>query len=205
MSKCCICGTEGTFQNRDLTDKFESPLCDTCNWTIYQAKQNPESENTIASLKQLLAKPTENPQAGKCLVEVFGLGAEMARVAMLAEDLERIEEVVRKMPITSSGNFEGYRIVRYGGYVSGDEVVSLSDHWLAGGASSYNKDNINNAIKQVRQVAIHELKQAAALIDCNAVIALDFDYINIDRQIGNTNFTSIILTANGTAVEIEPL
>ena len=205
MSKCCICGTEGTFQNRDLTDKFESPLCDTCNWTIYQAKQDPESEKTIESLKQLLAKPTANPQASKYLVEMFGLGAEMARVAMLAEDLERIEEVVRKMPITSSGNFEGYRIVRYGGYVSGDEVVTLSDHWLAGGASSYNKDNINNAIKQVRQVAIHELKQAAALIDCNAVIALDFDYINIDRQIGNTNFTSIILTANGTAVEIEPL
>lgn len=124
---------------------------------------------------------------------------------MLAEDMKRVEELPRAMPITSSNNFEGYRIVRYGGYVSGDEVVSLTDHWLTGSASSYNKDNINDAIKRVRQVAIKELKQAAALIDCNAVIALDFDYINIDRTIGNTNITHVILTANGTAVEIEPL
>ena len=212
MSTCCLCGAEGTFQNRDLSEEFESPLCDSCNWTIYVAKKDPSSDASIQNIKQLAQKPTANKQASEYLLNMFDPETikkreEMAaaREAMLAEDLKRVEQVVKRMPITSSGNFEGYRIVRYGGYVSGDEVVTLSDHWLAGGASSYNKDNINNAIKQVRQVAIHELKQAAALIDCNAVIALDFDYINIDRQIGNTNFTSIILTANGTAVEIEPL
>ena len=212
MTKCCICGTQGEFQNRDLSPDFDSPVCDTCNWALYQAKKDPTNPDRAAEIKALAEKPTASNEVKAYLLDMFDPETikrreerEAERARMLAEDLVRVEEVVRKMPITSGSNFEGYRIVRYGGYVSGDEVVTLSDHWLAGGISSDSKDAINDAIKRVRQGAIHELKQAAALIDCNAVIALDFDYINIDRQIGNSNFTHIILTANGTAVEIERL
>lgn len=127
----------------------------------------------------------------------------------LKEEEERIAGIARAMPITSTPSFDGYRIVEYGGYVSGDEAIELADG-MFGTSGDFNKDVANDKIKEIRSVAIDELKTAAAQIGCNAVVGLDFDYVTIDRQqngLGNTivNRTFIILTANGTAVTIEPL
>ncbi|MBQ9316247.1 MAG: heavy metal-binding domain-containing protein [Atopobiaceae bacterium] len=112
------------------------------------------------------------------------------------------------MPITSTQSFDGYRITEYGGYVSGDEAIELTDSYFGNG--DFNKDVVNDKLKEVRSVAIDELKTAAAQIGCNAVVGLDFDYVTIDRQFpgisGRTvNRSFIILTANGTAVTIEPV
>jgi len=62
-------------------------------------------------------------------------------------------------------------------------------------------------LKEVRQVAIAELKEAAANIGCNAVIALDFDYINFETHSVFNDKTNMFLglTANGTAVVIEKI
>ena len=96
-----------------------------------------------------------------------------------------------------------YRIVKYGGYVSGDEVATIPMGFFTGMMSN---DDVNETIKRVRNVAIQELKEAAANIDCSAVIGLDFDYITIDRSgTQGTVEVKIVLTANGTAVQIEPL
>jgi len=110
--------------------------------------------------------------------------------------------LIQQIAITSSYNFEGYRIVRYGGYVSGDEVISLSADWFSGDAES-----MEERLKTVRQVAIWELKQAAVNIGCNAVIALDFDYINLETHsiLREKSNMYLGLTANGTAVQIEKL
>ena len=127
--------------------------------------------------------------------------------AFLRQEEERIAATVQSMPITSTNGFEGYRITEYDGYVSGDEAIELADGAF-GGKGNFNKDAINDKIKEIRSIAIDELKTAAAQIGCNAVIGLDFDYVTVDRQqngLGNTiiNRTFIILTANGTAVTIE--
>ena len=127
---------------------------------------------------------------------------------IIQQEEARIEELRRIMPITSTNTFQGYRIVEYGGYVSGDEAIELSDG-LFGGTGDFQKDTINEAIKAMRATAIDELKTAAAQIGCNAVVGLDFDYVTIDRTApGLTSHdqhrTFIILTANGTAVTIEP-
>lgn len=127
----------------------------------------------------------------------------------LRQEEKRVAAVARSMPITSTNGFEGYRIVEYGGYVSGDEAVELTGGYF-GGSGDFDKDRVNNKIKSVRSVAIEELKLAAAQIGCNAVVGLDFDYVTIDRQhvsLGNNivQNTFVILTANGTAVTIEPL
>ncbi len=126
-----------------------------------------------------------------------------ATTELIAAEENEIAEIARKMPITSGHNFEGYRIVRYAGYVSGDEVATIPMGFFTG---TMTNDSVNNTIKRVRNVAIKELKEAAANIGCNAVIGLDFDYITIDRSGANgTIEVKIVLTANGTAVEIEPL
>lgn len=127
--------------------------------------------------------------------------------AFLKEEEERIARVVQDMPVTSTPSFDGYRIVEYGGYVSGDEAIELSDTSFTQG--DFKKDKVNDAIKSMRFTAIDELKTAAAQIGCNAIVGLDFDYLTMDRSfpgLGNTtiNRTFIILTANGTAVTIEP-
>lgn len=121
---------------------------------------------------------------------------------LLAAEEQRIAEVVRTMPITSGPNLEGYRIVRYAGYVSGDEVATIPRTLFL---RSMKNDAVNDTIKQVRNVAIQELKEAAANLDCNAVIGLDFDYITLDSGTENVTETKIVLTANGTAVEVEPI
>ena len=122
---------------------------------------------------------------------------------LLAQEESRLAGVARVMPITSGASFEGYRITRYGGYVSGDEVATVPMGFFTG--TMYD-DDVNETIKKVRNVAIQELKEAAANIDCNAVIGLDFDYITLDRSGPHgTVEVKIVLTANGTAVEIEPL
>ena len=127
--------------------------------------------------------------------------------AFLKEEEERIAKVVQEMPVTSTPSFEGYRIVEYGGYVSGDEAIELSDTSFSQG--DFKKDKVNDAIKTMRFIAIDELKTAAAQIGCNAIVGLDFDYLTMDRSFpglggGTINRTFIILTANGTAVTIEP-
>lgn len=127
----------------------------------------------------------------------------------LKQEEERINEIARSMPITSTAGFDGYRITEYGGYVSGDEAVELSEGYF-GGSGDFVKDKVNDRIKEVRAVAIEELKVAAAQIGCNAVVGLDFDYVTVDRTYsglaGNSvQNTFIILTANGTAVTIEPI
>lgn len=122
---------------------------------------------------------------------------------LIAAEENHFLEIARNMPITSGTNFEGHRITRYAGYVSGDEVATIPMGFFSG---TITNDAVNETIKKVRSVAIQELKEAAANIGCNAVIGLDFDYITIDRTGSHgTLEVKIILTANGTAVEIEPL
>lgn len=126
----------------------------------------------------------------------------MRKQQLLAEEERRIAEVVRTMPITSGPNLEGYRIVRYAGYVSGDEVATIPRTLFL---RSMKNDAVNDTIKQVRNVAIQELKEAAANLDCNAIIGLDFDYITLDSGTENVTETKIVLTANGTAVQVVPI
>lgn len=155
--------------------------------------------------KSGLINSTINDDAVEPVVEAFKeKKAETQRKrALLKEEENRLKTLARTMPITSGHNFEGYRIVRYAGYVSGDEVATVPMGIFTGAMSN---DDVNETIKKVRNIAIRELKEAAANLDCNAVIGLDFDYITIDRSgPQGTLEVKIILTANGTAVEIEPL
>jgi uncharacterized protein YbjQ (UPF0145 family) len=119
-----------------------------------------------------------------------------------AIDEERQErEAITNMPITSGYSFEGYRIIRYAGYISGDEVLRAKSTFF-----SSNQDKAyEDLLRSVRRKAIRELKEAAADLGCNAVIGLDFDYINFERGSSDASLFYLGLTANGTAVQIEAI
>ena len=111
-----------------------------------------------------------------------------------------------EMLISSGFNFEGYRIVKYSGYISGDDAVQIPRSGVFGGK---NGQNLTDALVKIRIQAIKELKEAAYELGCNAVVGVDFDYITLEPETasltGGTLYEPYIIcvTANGNAVIIE--
>ena len=112
-----------------------------------------------------------------------------------------------QMLITSGFNFDGYKITKYSGYISGDDAMTVSrgSSFTDGGV----RDNLLASLTQIRRNALRELKEAAYALGCNAVIGVDFDYITLDPQTANltggTTYQPYVfcVTANGNAVIIE--
>ena len=129
------------------------------------------------------------------------------KVRSFFEEVERKQKALSSMLISSGFSFDGYRIVKYSGYISGDDAVQIPRTGIFKGND--NGANLTNALVKIRRQALTELKGAAYNLGCNAVIGVDFDYITIEPQTANiTGGTTyepyvICVTANGNAVVIE--
>ena len=128
----------------------------------------------------------------------------------LAEE-SRKQQALAQMLISSGFSFEGYRIVKYSGYISGDDVTQIPrgvDRWFDNTLGK-NGENLTNALVKIRRQALKELKEAAYNLGCNAVIGVDFDYITLEPETasstGGTMYEDYVIcvTANGNAVVIE--
>ncbi len=125
------------------------------------------------------------------------------------EEANRKKKALAEMLITSGFNFDGYKIIKYSGYISGDDCVTMprDNFWGTNKVS----DNLCGSLVKIRRNAIRELKEAAYALGCNAVIGVDFDYLVMDPQHAaalNNAVTVyepyvICVTANGNAVIIE--
>ena len=115
------------------------------------------------------------------------------------------------MLISSGFNFEGYRIVKYSGYISGDDAISVQRDMAVFGRASSVKDKLLNSLTIIRRNALTELKEAAYALGCNAVIGVDFDYFTLDPETvnatGGISYLPYVfgVTANGNAVLIEKI
>lgn len=134
-----------------------------------------------------------------------------ADAQMRAEEAARKkQQALASMLISSGFSFDGYKIVKYSGYISGDDVIQIEKEksfW-----TGLSKTDVGNALSEslvkIRRQAIAELKEAAYELGCNAVVGVDFDYITLDPQIHNGQMTQDLpyvfcVTANGNAVVIE--
>ena len=129
-----------------------------------------------------------------------------------AEYKAELAKALSKMLITSGFSFEGYRIVKYSGYISGDDAVQVNR-----GTAGFFSDptNVGEKLMQsltiIRRNALREFKEAAYDLGCNAVIGVDFDYLTLDPQTANSSGGTTYLpyvfgvTANGNAVIIEKI
>lgn len=111
------------------------------------------------------------------------------------------DEAISKLMVTSGYDFEGYRIVKYSGYISGDDSVQINRGGVTG-------DVLTQGLSIIRRNALSELKDAAYDLGCNAVVGVDFDYLTLEQETikGTTHYYEpyvICVTANGTAVKIE--
>ena len=119
------------------------------------------------------------------------------------------QRAISQILISSGFNFDGYKIVKYSGYISGDDATQIPrGEWFSGG---HHGEDLTNALVKIRRQALKELKEAAYDLGCNAVIGVDFDYITLEperssalnRQITVYEPYIICVTANGNAVVIE--
>lgn len=119
------------------------------------------------------------------------------------------QRAISQILISSGFNFDGYKIVKYSGYISGDDATQIPrGEWFGGG---HHGEDLTNALVKIRRQALKELKEAAYDLGCNAVIGVDFDYITLEperssalnRQITVYEPYVICVTANGNAVVIE--
>lgn len=152
----------------------------------------------------------ENADAEKALKlfnEEVAEKREQARIE--AEEKVIKNREMAKMLVTSGFNFDGYRIVKYSGYISGDDAISV-DRGYAWTEVSV-RDELMASLSEIRRNALRELKEAAYDLGCNAVIGVDFDYITLDPQTaslgGGTVYQPYVfcVTANGNAVIIEKI
>ena len=68
------------------------------------------------------------------------------------------QKAISSMLISSGFSFEGYRIVKYSGYISGDDAVQIPRSGVFGGN---NGQNLTDALVKIRIQALRELKEAA--------------------------------------------
>lgn len=132
----------------------------------------------------------------------------------IAEEKARIEKqeqenkarAMSQILISSGFEFDGYKIVKYSGYISGDDATQIPRSGVFGGK---NGENLTQALVGIRRRALAELKEAAYALGCNAIIGVDFDYITLEPETANLSGGTlyepyiICVTANGNAVIIE--
>ncbi len=136
-----------------------------------------------------------------------------AEAAIRREEMEREaaakKQAMAKMLISSGFSFDGYKIVKYSGYISGDDATQIPRTGIFSG--SRNGEYLTEALVKIRRQALSELKEAAYDLGCNAVVGVDFDYITLEPETANiTGGTTyepyiICVTANGNAVVIEKI
>ncbi len=123
---------------------------------------------------------------------------------------EEMQRAVSNMLITSGFTFDGYRITKYSGYISGDDAISIprGTEGLFSSATDVST-SLTDSLVKIRRQALLELKVAAYNLGCNAVIGVDFDYITLEPETANSGGGTCYLpyvfcvTANGNAVVIE--
>ena len=143
-------------------------------------------------------------------------GAERERVAREAEAERQLaaqqkQQALASMLITSGFNFDGFTITKYSGYISGDDAVQVPRTGGVWGTPTHVGNALMASLVTIRRNALAELKEAAYALGCNAVIGVDFDYLTLDPQHGQTLNTQATIyepyvfgvTANGNAVIIE--
>ena len=153
--------------------------------------------------------------------EIVSAFKEKLEMDKMLEEQARIDEIrkpeedrkkkraLAEMLITSGFTFDGYKITKYSGYISGDDCVTLPRDTFWG--NNRVDQNLCGALVKIRRQALKELKEAAYDLGCNAVIGVDFDYLTMDPQHASAlNGTVtvyepyvICVTANGNAVVIE--
>ncbi len=106
------------------------------------------------------------------------------------------------MLITTTSTVEGKKIIKYIGLVNGEAIIGsnfVKDFFagirdvVGGRAGAYEQ-----GLREAKSIAIREMMEQAQRLGANAVIGVDLDYQTI-----GSNGAMLMVSANGTAVQLE--
>jgi uncharacterized protein YbjQ (UPF0145 family) len=106
------------------------------------------------------------------------------------------------MIMTTTPAIDGRRIVRYAGVVTGEAIMGANifkdlfagiRDIVGGRSATYERE-----LKRARDLAMDELRQSAAELGANAVVAVDLDYETV-----GSNGSMLMVTVSGTAVVLQ--
>ena len=106
------------------------------------------------------------------------------------------------MTITTTPSVEGRRITAYKGVVTGEAILGANifrDFFagirdiVGGRSAAYEKE-----LRRAREIAMEEMRSAAAELGANAVVGVDLDYETVGQSGG-----MLMVTISGTAVVVE--
>ncbi|WP_390408896.1 heavy metal-binding domain-containing protein [Lacticaseibacillus jixiensis] len=136
--------------------------------------------------------------------------AEAQRQMELVDAAARKKRALAEMLITSGFNFDGYTVVKYSGYISGDDAIEVARGREGIFArATHVGDALMANLTVIRRNALAELKEQAYALGCNAIIGVDFDYLTLDPETVSTQGATVYMpyvfgvTANGNAVVIQ--
>ncbi|MDP3457949.1 MAG: YbjQ family protein [Hyphomonas sp.] len=106
------------------------------------------------------------------------------------------------MILSTTNIIEGRRIASYKGIVCGEVIIGahLGKDILAGFTNLVGgrSESYESTIRESREAALEEMKEAARKVGANAVIAIKFDYGVIGQ-----NGSMMMVAVSGTAVVLE--
>ena len=104
--------------------------------------------------------------------------------------------------VTTTPNIEGKKITAYRGIVTGEAIMGANifkdlfagiRDIVGGRSASYERE-----LRRAREMAMEEIKTAAAEMGANAVVGIDIDYETV-----GSNGSMLMVTVSGTAVVLQ--
>lgn len=104
--------------------------------------------------------------------------------------------------VTTTPNIDGKKITAYRGIVTGEAIMGANifkdlfagiRDIVGGRSATYERE-----LRRAREIAMEEIKTAAAEMGANAVVGIDIDY----ETVGG-NASMLMVTVSGTAVVLQ--
>ena len=207
---CAVCGEKKSGFSMPYPKFFgkdgrEYPACIACS-KIYDALGSKDCGELERAQADLQEKLRANPQMELSLRDLLQkrLLASRERLQQIGERQkvrDNLATLQKTMPQTTGYSFEGYRIEAYCGVVCAEVVMGTGffSEWSASVSDLFGEHSnaFESKLEEARRAAMRRLVEKTALAGGNALIGIDFDYVNF---VGNL----MGVIASGTAVKIEP-
>lgn len=203
---CCICGNKIGIMDSfgSLSEEYsKEKICNTCMSKKRELCLGDYSKFTDSQkyFEQFFKSQNCSKDVIKLVRVWINQGQNILNEASInqQQEEERIK-FSKDFMLTSGYNFEGYKIRKYNGVVSGEVVmgtgflseISASINDLLGSTS----EEFSKKMKKTKEIATSRMIESAISKGGNAIIGVDFDYMTFGNNM-------IAVSANGTSVIIE--
>ena len=205
MANCCICGNQSNksgSKHSSLGPLANYVVCDTCYAGIKNLQNNTNVEGSAKYFENLIPQVADG-HVRACLLKIIE-GHYTPELIAAKREAEYVAGQAlllnaKNMMITSSNNFEGWKILSYNGFISEEIVVGMGAIKSIGAALSNiagsESEGLRQKLAQPKQEVMKRFALQAARLGANAIIATNLEYTMFSD-------TLVGIIVSGTAVVI---